>query len=100
VQPVFKDLHRNYYQDDGDMYSVDMPEEGLVIPVTRTREYENRILINQSLYHYEIVSDEEKDSLSCWEQRATKSCGAKHIRGKTSLRCALPSNSGLLPTTA
>jgi hypothetical protein len=65
--PVFRELNRDYYTDDGDMYCVDIPLDQLVIPVTRTKEYRNRILLNQSLYHYEVISDEEKDSLGLFD---------------------------------
>lgn len=67
VEPVFKELHRDYYRIDGNMYYADIPEKRLIIPITRAREYKNRILTNQSLYHYKIVSDEEKDSLGLYD---------------------------------
>jgi hypothetical protein len=67
AKPVFKDLHRDYYSIDGDMYSAEIPEEKLIIPITRAREYKNRILLNRSLYHYEIITDEEKDSLELFD---------------------------------
>jgi hypothetical protein len=66
-KPVFKELHRDYYRIDGDMYYVDIPEARLIIPITRSQGYVNRMLLNQSLYHYEIVSDDEKDSLGLYD---------------------------------
>jgi hypothetical protein len=65
--PEFKELDRDYYTNDGDMYFVTIPLDLLVIPITRTREYENRILPNQSLYHYSIISDLEKDSIGLYD---------------------------------
>ena len=64
--PVFKELNRNYYSNDGDMYYVDVPLDRLAIPVTRTREYPNKIILNESLYHYEDISAAEKDSLGLY----------------------------------
>jgi hypothetical protein len=65
--PVFEELNRDYYTNDGDRYYVAIPHEKLVVPITRMREYENRILPNQSLYQYSIVSDSEKDSLGLFD---------------------------------
>ncbi|MDR0725286.1 MAG: hypothetical protein LBF59_04670, partial [Prevotellaceae bacterium] len=65
--PVFKELNRNYYRKDGDMYYVNIPIDRLAIPVTRTREYENRIILNESLYRYEKISAAEKDSLGLYD---------------------------------
>jgi hypothetical protein len=65
--PVFHELNRNYYTVDGDMYYVNIPLEQLVIPITRTRKYANRILTNQSLYHYNIITDKEKDLLKLFD---------------------------------
>jgi hypothetical protein len=67
AKPVFKELRRDYYRIDGDMYYAEIPEERLVIPITRTREYGNRILLNQSLYHYGTITDGEKDSLELFD---------------------------------
>jgi hypothetical protein len=65
--PVFKELNRDYYRNDGDMYHVHIPIDRLAIPVTRTREYPNRIKLNESLYRYEEISAAEKDSIGLYD---------------------------------
>ena len=65
--PVFKELNRDYYRNDGDMYYVLIPLDRLAIPVTRTREYPNKIILNESLYRYEEISAAEKDSLGLYD---------------------------------
>ena len=65
--PVFNELNRPYYRKDGDMYSVNIPLNRLSIPVTRTREYPNKIILNESLYHYEEISAAEKHSLGLYD---------------------------------
>jgi hypothetical protein len=67
LMPVFKELNRDYYTNDGDMYYLNLPPELLFLPITRSQEYTNRIILNQSLYRYEKVSAEEKDSLGLFD---------------------------------
>ncbi|MDR1405792.1 MAG: hypothetical protein LBI89_01130 [Prevotellaceae bacterium] len=65
--PVFVDLSRRYYEQDGDMYFAIIPPGKLMIPVTRQQRYRNKIITNQSLYHFETISAGEKDSLGLYD---------------------------------
>ncbi len=57
----FKELHRNYYTDDGDEYYSNWPGDSLKsFPVTTEHTYENRIkAADQSIFHFATVKEPE-----------------------------------------
>jgi len=53
----FADMHRDYYTDDGDMYSCNWMNDSIkAVPVTTTHYYENRVKVaDQSVFHFQKV---------------------------------------------
>lgn len=59
-KPTFKDLHRNYHTDDGDMYYIDWDgEKSTAEPVITVHRYPNRTQVSSSVYKYEKVSEDD-----------------------------------------
>lgn len=60
VSPVFKDLHRSYHTNDGDMYHGDWKgEDETLEPVTATETYENRPKACTNVFHFELPDTTE-----------------------------------------
>ncbi len=57
----FTDLHRNYYTDNGNMYTTEWKSDSLTaIPATTLHYYENRVkAADQSIFHFDPVSNED-----------------------------------------
>lgn len=57
----FTELNRNYYTDDGNMYSSSWPKDSAsAIAVTTLHHYENRVkAADQSVFHFQSVSNED-----------------------------------------
>lgn len=68
-RPSFKDLHRHYHTNDGDMYFVRWPmsQWETMEPVTTTHRYENRVQVSRSVFNYAKVSKAEREQYGLFD---------------------------------
>jgi len=61
LKPIFRDLHRDYHNNDGDMYYMNVPmiHDDLDIVVAE-HTYENRVQAATSVFNFLEVTDEDK----------------------------------------
>lgn len=65
---VFKDMHRDYYTNDGDAYYIEWNgDEKSVRGITYPKTYENKVKVSKSIFKFEDISKKEAKELGLYD---------------------------------
>jgi len=65
---IFKDLHRDYYHDDGDLWYVMYDNKfEHTYPIVRRGTYENRVKCSRSIFNFKTITPQEKSMYGLYD---------------------------------